>query len=108
MERGWYVVHTQSGWEDKVRNHLERKIQIDNLKNKIFKILIPTESVVEVKKNKKAVKKRKFFPGYILINMVVDNETYWSVKNISGVTGFLGEPAPRSLPDAASRRRTHR
>ena len=99
MDRGWYIVHTQSGWEDKVRSHLERKVETDNLKGKFFKIMIPTEDVVEVKKNRKMVKKRKFFPGYILLDMVVDNETYWVVKNISGVTGFLGEPQPRSLPE---------
>ncbi|MFC1679601.1 transcription termination/antitermination protein NusG [Elusimicrobiota bacterium] len=99
MERGWYVVHTQSGWEDRVRTHLEKKVTAANLMGKIFKVLIPTESVVEVKKNKKQVKKRKFFPGYILLDMMVDNETYWAVKNISGVTGFLGEPNPRRLPE---------
>lgn len=99
MERGWYVVHTQSGWEDRVRSHLQNKVDRENLKEKIFQILIPTEDVVEVKKNKKAVKKRKFFPGYILLDMIVDNDTYWVVKGISGVTGFLGEPRPRALPN---------
>ncbi|MFH1725822.1 MAG: transcription termination/antitermination protein NusG [Elusimicrobiota bacterium] len=100
MERGWYVVHTQSGWEDRVRTHLEQKVKIENLAGKVFQVLIPTEAVVEVKKNKKQVKKRKFFPGYILIDMIVDNETYWAVKNISGATGFLGEPRPRPLPES--------
>jgi len=96
--RGWYVVHTQSGWEDRVRTHLESKVHSENLQGKIFQILIPTEDVVEVKKNRKQVKKRKFFPGYLLLDMIVDNETYWVVKNIGGVTGFLGEPRPRALP----------
>ena len=100
MDRGWYVVHTQSGWEDRVRSHLEQKVATENLKGKVFQVLIPTERVVEVKKNKKSEKKRKFFPGYILLDMVVDNETYWVVKNINGVTGFLGEPRPQPLPDA--------
>ena len=98
MERAWYVVHTQSGWEDKVRGLILQKVQTDNLGGKIHQVLIPTEDVVEVKKNKRQVKKRKFFPGYILLDMVVDNETYWTVKNINGVTGFLGEPRPRPLP----------
>ena len=98
MERGWFVVHTQSGWEDRVRTHLQQKVEAENLSSKIFQVLIPTEDVVEVKKNKKQVKKRKFFPGYLLLDMVVDNETYWTVKSIGGVTGFLGEPKPRSLP----------
>ena len=97
MDRGWYVVHTQSGWEDRVRSHLEQKVATENLKGKVFQVLIPTERVVEVKKNKKSEKKRKFFPGYILLDMVVDNETYWVVKNINGVKvgivsfGGLGE-----------------
>jgi transcriptional antiterminator NusG len=96
--RGWFVVHTQSGWEDRVRTHLESKVKNENLQGKIFQVFIPTEDVVEVKKNRRQVKKRKFFPGYVLMDMVVDNETYWVVKNISGVTGFLGEPKPRPLP----------
>jgi transcriptional antiterminator NusG len=98
MERGWYVVHVQSGWEDKVRGLVQQKVSTENLQGKIFQVLIPTEDVVEVKKNKKLVKKRKFFPGYLLLDMVVDNETYWTVKNINGVSGFLGEPRPRPLP----------
>src|SRR5688572_30240642 len=98
MERGWYIVHTQSGWEDRVRTHLQQKIETERLTDKVFQILIPTEDVVEVKKNKKQVKKRKFFPGYILLDMTVDNDTYWLVKSINGVTGFLGEPRPRPLP----------
>ena len=99
-ERGWYVVHVQSGWEDKVRTNLEERIRLENLQGKIHQILIPTEDVVEVKKSKKQVKKRKFFPGYLLLDMTVDNETYWAVRNINGVTGFLGEPKPRRLPEA--------
>lgn len=98
MDRGWYVVHTQPGYEDKVRNTLVQKIQTENLSTKIFEVFVPTEDVVEVKKNKKLVRKRKFFPGYLLLDMLVDNETYWHVKNINGVTGFLGEPKPTPLP----------
>ena len=98
MERGWYIVHTQPGFEDRVRNTLAQHVEAQNLKGKVFEIFVPTEDVVEVKKNKKLVKKRKFFPGYILMDMIVDPETYWLVKNVSGVTGFLGEPKPTPLP----------
>jgi len=98
MERGWYVIHTQPGFEDRIRNALKQKIEAENAQNKVFDVLVPTEDVVEVKKNKKQVKKRKFFPGYLLLDMIVDNETYWLVKGVTGVTGFLGEPKPTPLP----------
>ena len=101
LDRGWYVVHTQSGYEDRVYKQLTQKLERgkDKLKDKIFSIMIPTEDVVEVKKNKKKVAKRKFFPGYVLLDMKVDEETYWMIKGIPGVSGFLGEPRPTPLPD---------
>ena len=99
LERGWYVVHTQSGYEDRVFKQLTQKIETEKLQDKIFKVMIPTEDVVEVKKNKKKVSKRKFFPGYVLLDMVVDENTYWFVKGVPGVSGFLGEPRPTPLPD---------
>ena len=63
MERGWFIVHVQSGWEDKVRGLILQRIASDNLQNKIFQVFIPTEDVIEVKKNKKQIKKRKFSPA---------------------------------------------
>jgi transcriptional antiterminator NusG len=98
MVRGWYVVHTQSGYEDRVKRMLENKMASEPSTGRIHQIFIPTEEVVEVKRNKRAVKKRKFFPGYILIDMEIDNETYWMIRNIQGVTGFLGDPKPSPLP----------
>lgn len=99
MDRGWFVVHTQSGFEDRVRNLLQQKIDLDRLQDKIFQVFIPTENVVEVKKNRKKISKRKFFPGYVLLDMQVDEQTYWMVKAIPGVSGFLGEPNPTPLPE---------
>ena len=100
MERAWFIVHTYSGHEDKVRSNLELAVQHSQvLQSKIFKIVIPTEEVVEVKRNKRYVKKRKFFPGYIMVDMIVDNDTYWVVRNTSGVTGFLGGVKPVPLPE---------
>ncbi|MBI5630235.1 MAG: transcription termination/antitermination protein NusG [Elusimicrobia bacterium] len=99
LQRGWYVVHTQSGFEDRVRTLLQQKIDTDKLQEKIFNVLIPTEDVVEIKKNKKKISKRKFFPGYVLLDMMVDEQTYWLVKAVPGVTGFLGEPRPTPLPE---------
>lgn len=98
-KRAWYVLHTYSGHEDKVKASLEKVVINQNLSNKIFQILIPTEDVVEIKKNKRTIKKRKFFPGYVLINMSIDNETYWLIRNTAGVTGFLGGAKPTPLPE---------
>lgn len=98
-QRGWYVVHTQSGFEDRVQKTLQQKIEMEKLSDRIFSVLIPTEDVVEVKKNKKKISKRKFFPGYVLLDMIVDEVTYWFVKGVPGVSGFLGEPNPTPLPE---------
>ncbi|MDE1976493.1 MAG: transcription termination/antitermination factor NusG [Elusimicrobia bacterium] len=97
-ERGWYIVHTQSGHEDRVKSKLEEKVQTERLQDKIFSVMVPSEPVVEIKKNKKKVSQRKFFPGYVLVDMKVDEQTYWLVKGLSGVSGFLGEPNPARLP----------
>lgn len=96
--RGWYVVHTQSGFEDRVHKLILQKVETDKLQDRIFNVLIPTEDVVEVKKNKKKITKRKFFPGYVLMDMVVDEITYWTIKGIPGATGFLGDTNPTPLP----------
>jgi len=97
-QRGWYVVHTQSGFEDRVHKLILQKIETDKLQDRIFNVLIPTEDVVEVKKNKKKITKRKFFPGYVLMDMIVDEITYWAIKGIPGATGFLGDTNPTPLP----------
>ncbi len=97
--RGWFVVHTQSGYEDRVHKTLMQKIESEKLSNRVFSVLIPTEDVVEVKKNKKKISKRKFFPGYVLMDMVIDEITYWMIKGVPGVTGFLGDANPTPLPE---------
>jgi transcriptional antiterminator NusG len=96
MANQWYVVHTYSGHEDKVKKSLDRAVDNLNIRDVISKILVPTEEVVEVKQNKKRIKKRKFYPGYVFVEMTVNNTTYWLIRNTSGVTGFLGgvKPAP--------------
>ncbi|MDR1104216.1 MAG: transcription termination/antitermination protein NusG [Endomicrobium sp.] len=96
MANQWYVVHTYSGHEDKVKKSLEMAVDNLNMRDVISKILVPTEEVVEVKQNKKRIKKRKFYPGYVFVEMTVNNTTYWLIRNTAGVTGFLGgvKPAP--------------
>jgi len=98
-ERGWYIVHTQTGYEDKVQRILTQRAEQQGYNDRIFQILIPTEDVVEVKQNKKLLRKRKFFPGYVLIDMLLNSETYWFVRGVTGVTGFLGDPKPVALPE---------
>lgn len=102
-QRGWYVIHTYSGHEERVRAALEKTAASQNLGNKIFQVLIPTEDVVEIKKNKRQIKKRKFFPGYVLVDMVIDNQTYWLVRNTAGVTGFLGGVRPIALSESEAK-----
>lgn len=98
-EKAWYVVHTQTGHEDKVREKILLNIETQGFGDRVFDVLVPTESVVEVKQNKKILRKRKFFPGYVLVHMNLTSESYWFIKNIVGVTGFLGDPNPVPLPE---------
>jgi transcription termination/antitermination factor NusG len=98
-EKFWYVVHTQTGHEDKVKGKILTQIKVQNFADKVFNVLVPTEDVVEVKQNKKTLRKRKFFPGYILVEMILTSQSYWFIRNIIGVTGFLGDPTPVPLPE---------
>lgn len=93
----WFVVHTQTGSEDKVRTILQGRIQAQGLSEKITKVIIPTEQISEVRSGKKRVSERRYFPGYLLVEMDMDDQTYNFVKAIPGVTGFLGagkKPVP--------------
>ena len=97
-EKKWYIIHTFTGHEDKVKTSLLKSISVnEKLRDKIEEIRIPTEEVVEIRRNKKKVSKRKYFPGYIITKMVVDNDTYWAVRDTAGVTGFLGGKTPIPL-----------
>lgn len=99
QEKKWYIVHTKTLYEDKIKRNIEKEMVRLSLEDKIFQIVIPTEEVVEIRKNKKYIKKRKFFPGYILIQMILTDEVYWIIKNIPGVSAFLGGNSPVSMPD---------
>jgi transcriptional antiterminator NusG len=99
MSNQWYVVHTYSGHEDRVKSSLDKAVLNLGMQERIAQILVPTEEVVEIKRNKKHFKKRKFFPGYVFIEMAIDNETYWLVRNTAGVTGFLGGVKPVPMPE---------
>lgn len=86
----WYVIHTQTGFENKVKTNLESKVQTQGLEHMIGQILIPTEKVSEVKEGKKKISERKFFPGYILVEMDLTDESWYLIKNTPGISGFVG------------------
>lgn len=99
MAKKWYGVHTYSGFENKVRLSLQEKIKTLGLEEMFGEVLIPSETVVELKKGEKKTSSRKFFPGYILVNMELNDETWHVVKETSKVTGFVGGNNPFPIPD---------
>ncbi len=95
----WYVVHTYSGYENKVEANLRQRIKSMGMENKIFDIVIPTEEEVELREGQRRTVQRKIFPGYILVRMILDDESWQVVRNTPGVTGFVGSgnrPVPLS------------
>lgn len=93
----WYVLHTQSGYENKVRKNLEARISSMNMEERIFEVVIPMEDVVEFKNGKKVVVQKKVFPGYLLCRMKLNDDSWFVVRNTPGVTGFVGagnKPSP--------------
>lgn len=91
QEKHWYVIHTYSGYENKVSANLERKVHSLGMENEIFRIVIPMEKEVELNKDgKKRVVERKVFPGYVLVEMIVNDRSWYAVHNTPGVTGFVG------------------
>ena len=87
----WYVIHAYSGMEKVVEKNIRERISQSGMEQKFGRILVPTEDVVEVKNGKKRTTERKFFPGYVLIEMAMDNDTWHLVKQTNKVTGFIGE-----------------
>ena len=93
----WYVVHTYSGYENKVKTSIDRMVEYRGMQDLIQEVVIPTEDRIEIKDGVKKVKTRKLFPGYVVIKMIVNNETWYLVRNTEGVTGFVGhgsDPIP--------------
>jgi len=96
----WFVIHTYSGYENKVRTNLERRIDSMGQADKIFRILVPTEDEIEIKDGKRRIAKKKVFPGYVLVEMIMDDDSWYVVRNTPGVTGFVGSGAkPLPLQD---------
>jgi transcriptional antiterminator NusG len=94
----YYVVHTYSGYEQRVKANLENRITSMNMEDQIFEVIIPTEDAVEIKAGKKQNVKRKVFPGYVLVRMDLDDDSWYVVRNTPAVTGFVGPPGARPVP----------
>ena len=90
-EAKWYVVHTYSGYENKVKDTLEKSIKSSNMQDYIFDVRVPVEEVSEIRKGKRVKSTRKVFPGYVIVNMIKTNESWYVVRNTRGCTGFLGQ-----------------
>jgi len=97
MAKKWYIVHTQTGFEDRVKTNLENRLKASPIKEQVSQILIPTEKVSEIRDGKKKISERKVFPGYIFIEMELTEESWYLVRNTQGITGFIG---PGSRPQA--------
>jgi transcription termination/antitermination protein NusG len=96
-DRKWYVVHCYSGQENKVRHAIEQRIETMGMQDKIFDVVVPTEEEIEVREGKRRTIERRVFPGYILVQMIMDEDSWYVVRNTPGVTGFVGmgnEPTP--------------
>jgi transcription termination/antitermination protein NusG len=97
--KNWYVVHTQTGSEDRVKTSLEGRVSAEGMQEAISKVIIPTEQVSEIRSGKRKISQRKFFPGYLLVEMEYNEITYMLVKTTPGVTGFIGQgKRPMPLP----------
>jgi len=96
--RNWFVVHTYSGYENKVKANLERRIHSMGMQEKIFRVLVPMEDEVEFKDGKRKITPKKVFPGYVLVEMIMDDQSWYVVRNTQGVTGFVGSPGPGEKP----------
>ncbi|MBQ2800282.1 MAG: transcription termination/antitermination factor NusG [Lachnospiraceae bacterium] len=96
-EANWYVVHTYSGYENKVKANIEKTIENRHLEEQILEVRVPMQDVVEVKNGAKKQVSKKMFPGYVLINMIMNDDTWYVVRNTRGVTGFVG-PGSKPVP----------
>ncbi len=105
MEKKWYVIHTLTGQEDKVKNNIDKRISQGELKDLVSQVLVPTEKVSEVKDGKKRISQRKFFPGYVLVEMELNENSWYFIRNIPGVTGFISsglKPIPLGQEEIAN------
>ncbi|TRM13194.1 transcription termination/antitermination protein NusG [Lentibacillus cibarius] len=98
MEKNWYVVHTYSGYENKVKTNLQKRVETMGMEDKIFRVVVPEDEETEIKNGKKKVVKKKVFPGYVLTEMVMTDDSWYVVRNTPGVTGFVGSSGHGTKP----------
>lgn len=98
MEKNWYVVHTYSGYENKVKANLEKRVETMGMQDKIFRVVVPEKEETEVKNGKSKVVKKKVFPGYVLVELIMTDDSWYVVRNTPGVTGFVGSSGSGSKP----------
>jgi transcription termination/antitermination protein NusG len=104
-DRQWYVIHTYSGYENKVKTNLEHRIESMGVQDKIFQVVIPTEEEIEIKDGQRRTVQRKVFPGYVLVEMQMSDDSWYVVRNTPGVTGFVGAGTrPTALEDSEVKR----
>src|SRR3989338_2998029 len=105
VERGWYVIHTYSGYEDQVSENLKHRIESMGMDDKIFSVIVPKEKQIEIKNGHRKIVERRIFPGYVLVEMFVTDDSWYVVRNTPNVTGFIGAgviPTPLSAEEAES------
>ena len=100
-KKHWYIVHTQTGHENKVKVNLEKRIENMNMTEKIFRVEVPQQTVTQVKNGKKHEREEKLYPGYVFVEMIMDNDSWYVVRNTAGVTKFVGS-AKKPIPAAES------
>ena len=103
--RRWYVIHTYSGYEENVKHNLEQRIESIGMDDKIFSVMIPTEKKIRIKNGKRKIVTEKIFPGYVMVEMDVDDDSWYVVRNTPNVTGFVGSgttPTPVSEKEMKS------
>src|SRR6476620_5359173 len=98
MEKNWYVVHTYSGYENKVKANMEKRVETMGMQDKIFRVVVQEEEETDIKNGKKKVVKKKVFPGYVLVEIVMTDDSWYVVRNTPGVTGFVGSSGHGSKP----------
>jgi len=96
--RHWYAIHTYSGYENKVKTHLEARVDAMNVRERIFQVVVPTEDEVEIRGGQRRTVTRKIYPGYVLVDMVLDDDTWHVVRSTPGVTGFVGTSSTEPVP----------